>query len=229
MKFNNIKAVFIDIDNTLLDFNKSAKQSIEKSFSQHNLPFSDNVFEIFLKTNKGLWQRIERGEYTREQLHKERWNMILRQLGLDYDGVKIEQAFLDNLYTCAILIDGGLEIVRYLSKRYYLVSASNAPHDQQLNRLEISGIKPYLRNIFTSESLKADKPNKEFFDKCFGFLPNILPSECVFIGDSLTADIAGGKNYGMKTIWYNHNKEGLPQEKIYDFTINSLKEIENIL
>ncbi len=224
-----IKVVFIDIDNTLLDFNKSSAQAIEKSFIEHNLPYSDHVFNTFIKTNVGLWQRIERGEFTREQLHQERWNMILKQLQLKYDGVKIEQSFLGYLYECAIPVPNALDLVKYLAKKYYLCTASNAPHDQQINRLTVSGIKPYVKQIFTSESLGADKPSKTFFDRCFERLDGAEPKECLIIGDSLTADIAGGKNYGLQTIWYNHNLEPLPQDKIYDYTVNSLMEITKIL
>ena len=145
------------------------------------------------------------------------------------NGTKIEQSFLNNLYDCAILVDGALDIVEYLSKKYYLCTASNAPHYQQLHRLQITGIKPFIKQVFTSESLCADKPSKEFFDRCFEKIGNISPEQVVMIGDSLTADIEGGKNYGLKTIWYNHNKEQLPKVKIYDYLVNSLAEIKEIL
>ncbi len=224
-----IKVVFIDIDNTLLDFNKSSAKAIENSFIEHGLPYSDHVFQTFITTNVGLWQMIERGEFTREQLHQERWNMILKKLGLDYDGVKIELSFLKNLHDCAILVPGALEITEYLSKKYYLCTASNAPHDQQINRLTISGIKPFVKQIFTSESLGSDKPGKQFFDRCFARLDGVKHCEAVIIGDSLTADIAGGANYGMQTVWYNHNGESLPENKIYDHVVNSLTEIKDIL
>ena len=224
-----IKAVFIDIDNTLIDFNKSSKSAIQKSFLEHNLPFTDNVFPTFITTNAKLWQMIEKGTFTRQRLHNERWNMVLAQLGLTYDGTKIEQSFLNNLYDCAILVDGALDIVEYLSKKYYLCTASNAPHHQQLHRLQITGIKPFIKQVFTSESLCADKPSKEFFDRCVEKIGNISPEQAVMIGDSLTADIEGGKNYGLKTIWYNHNKEQLPKVKIYDYLVNSLAEIKEIL
>ncbi|MBR5899844.1 MAG: YjjG family noncanonical pyrimidine nucleotidase [Clostridia bacterium] len=224
-----IKAVLIDIDNTLLDFNKSSALAIEKSFNEHGLTYSDTVYSTFLSINAELWRRIERGEFTRAQLHAERWNIILNALGVEFDGTLIERSFLDNLYDCAIVIDGALEIVKYLSKKYYLCSASNAPHDQQLHRLEVSGIKPFIKCAFTSESLKADKPSKEFFDRCFEKLNGVTPQETIIIGDSLTADINGGANYGMKTLWYNHNKEVEPKEKTYDYVVNRLIDIKNIL
>jgi phosphoglycolate phosphatase-like HAD superfamily hydrolase len=39
--------VLLDIDNTLIDFNECARQTIIKIFNDFNLPYSDNVFETF--------------------------------------------------------------------------------------------------------------------------------------------------------------------------------------
>ena len=33
-----------------------------------------------------------------------------------------------------------------------------------------------------------------------------MPHETVMIGDSLTSDIAGGRQYGMQTCWYMRDK-----------------------
>lgn len=40
---DNIKAVFIDIDNTLLDFNKCALWSMQKAFNDYGLSFELDV------------------------------------------------------------------------------------------------------------------------------------------------------------------------------------------
>lgn len=224
-----IKAVLLDIDNTLLDFNKCSELAIKKSFLEHGLIYTDEVFPTFLRRNDILWKNIEKGEYTRELLHKERWNVIFGELGIDYDGIKIEKSFLDNLYDCVVLIDGALEIVKYLSSKYYLCTASNAPNEQQYNRLKIAGIYPYIKKVFTSEALGVNKPLPEFFDKVFENLNGITPSQTVIIGDSLTADVEGGKKYGLNTVWYNHLKLPEPQVKRYDFKADSLLEIKNYL
>ena len=229
MKFNDIKAVLLDIDNTLLDFNKCSELAMKKAFIEHGLKFSEKVFPTFISTNDGLWIRIEKGEYTRAQLHKERWNIILSKLGYDYDGEKIEKTFLDNLYDCIVKIDGANEIVEYLSSKYYLCTASNAPNDQQYNRLKLAGFYPFIKKVFTSEAIGYSKPLPEFFDACFSQMPSISPEQTVIIGDSLTADIKGGKDYGMKAIWYNHLQVEVPNEICYDAKVDKLLEIKEIL
>lgn len=49
------------------------------------------------------------------------------------------------------------------------------------------------------------------------------------IGDSLTADIAGGKNAGMKTIWYNHAHRPIPEHCAADQIVDSLLELKTLL
>lgn len=229
MKFNGIKAVLLDIDNTLLDFNKCSELAMKKAFLEHGLTFTDKVFPTFITTNDGLWLKIEKGEYTRAQLHKERWNIILGKLGIEYDGEKIEKTFLNNLYDCIVVIDGAPEIVKYLSQKYYLCTASNAPNDQQYNRLKLAGFYPYIKKVFTSEAIGFSKPLPEFFDKCFEQMPNFTPEQTVMIGDSLTADVKGAKDYGMKTVWYNHLGVQEPSEKNYDCKVDKLIDIKEIL
>lgn len=48
----------------------------------------------------------------------------------------------------------------------------------------------------------------------------------VMIGDSLSSDIQGGKNFNIPTIWYNpnHLKSDLP-----DFEVDNLMDIFKIL
>ena len=49
------------------------------------------------------------------------------------------------------------------------------------------------------------------------------------IGDSLTADIVGGKNAGMKTIWYNHLHRPVPEHCEADQIVDSLLTLKNLL
>lgn len=223
-----IKAVLIDIDNTLLDFNESAKESIKMAFFDYDLPFCDNTFPTFKRINDGLWLKIEKGELDRTGLHKIRFNLVLKELGIEFDGPTVEKRFLENLFNVACPIEGAKDILEYLSSKYQVYAASNAIYKQQINRLTKTGLIGYLKDLFISEKIGFQKPTKEFFDVCFSKMGNITAKETVMIGDSLTADINGGKDYGMTTVWYNHDRSKKNSDKA-DFKVERLKEIKNIL
>ncbi len=225
---DNIKAVFIDIDNTLLDFNKCALWSMQKAFEDYGLNFESAMFDTFNMINNRLWLRIENGELTKEELYACRWNMIFALLGIEVDGVEFENVFYSHLTESAVPVDGALELLEYLHGKYLVCAASNASYAQQIKRLTNAGMTEYLDEIFISELIGASKPSREFFERCFEKIRPISPPETIMIGDSLTADIGGGAAFGMKTCLYDHNLTN-EHSDLPDFTVRSLSEIKDYL
>ena len=224
-----IKAVLLDVDNTLLDFNKSAGETIKSAFFELGLDYSEKVFDVFLNTNDTLWRRIEEKKMTREELHKTRWNIIFGKLGIDADGAEMERLFLSRLEDYAIPVDGALDTVKYLSGKYKLYTASNAPYAQQVKRLTLSGIIPFIEKIFNFEDQGINKPQKRFFEECLKEMLPVKREEIAIIGDSLSADIAGGKSVGITTVWFNRGGLAIAPSGLCDYTVNSLAEIKAIL
>ncbi len=226
----NIKAVLLDVDNTILDFNIGAMGAMRATFSKWALPFSEDMFSVFSVCNQKLWEDIEKNKLTREELYKIRWKIIFGELGVvGPDPVEFDAVFRKNLDESAAPIAGAYALLEYLSGKYLLCIASNAAYQRQVNRLEKANMLSYIRHIFSSEKIGHPKPEKAFFAACLSKLDGILPQETVVIGDSLTADIAGGKNSGMKTIWYNHNREASRADICPDYTVDALTEILDIL
>ena len=63
-----LKAVLMDIDDTLLDFGKCAEQAMRIGFAEWGLPYDDSTYATFTRINDSLWLMIERGELTTQQL-----------------------------------------------------------------------------------------------------------------------------------------------------------------
>ena len=96
-------------------------------------------------------------------------------------------------------------------------------------RLDDAGLRPYFKGIFISEEMGADKPSKAFFDACFAAIPGFRLEETVMVGDSLTSDIRGGSNAGLRTVWFNpHGKEPRPDIRP-NYTIHALSELLPLL
>ena len=60
-----IRIILLDVDNTLLDFNKSSAASIEARFREIGLTYRPEMFPVFLDINDRLWYEIEQGRLTR--------------------------------------------------------------------------------------------------------------------------------------------------------------------
>lgn len=60
-------------------------------------------------------------------------------------------------------------------------------------------------------------------------LPGVRPEQCLMIGDSLTADIAGGRAAGMHTCWFDPADRGAALPPQADWRITRLEELLDIL
>ena len=224
------KAIFFDIDNTLLDFNKGANKAMEKVFCDHKIPFSADMTNVFHEVNNSLWEKLEKEEITLEYLHEIRWGLVLERLCVcGFDSKEIENDFLAALRTCAVKIDGAQELLSHLFGKYKMYATSNAPHYQQIARLTNTGLIEYFDEVFTSEMIGVAKPEKGFFDRCFERVAGIKKEDVLLVGDSISADIKGGAAYGLKTCWYCPDREKAKTNELADYVINELCELENIL
>lgn len=221
--------VLLDIDNTLIDFNECARHSIIRIFNDFNLPYSDNVFETFINENIKIWKRLENGEITKSYLRANRWNIILKKLNIVADGPEIEELFEKGIAESAYEVQGAKELLEYLSEKHQLCVISNGFRAVQENRLNISGFKKYFNKMFFSEDIGISKPQKEFFDYCFDGLKHPQKEDVILIGDSISADIIGGINYNIKTIWFNKNNETCPDNVKPTYIVRALTEIEDII
>ena len=221
--------LLFDIDNTLLDFSAGAMQAMEEIFLEAGLPYAPEMFTVFQVENDKLWARIERGELTIAGLRDVRWQTILARLGLEADGAAMEDAFRDRLHESAVPVAGAPEVLARLHGKYRLCAASNGPYAQQVNRLRRAGMLDAFERLFISGQLGAEKPSGVFFDRCLAQLPGVRSEQCLMIGDSLTADIAGGRAAGMRTCWFDPADRGAAMPPQADWRITRLEELFDIL
>lgn len=235
-----IKAVFLDIDDTVLDFGAFVRSAMQAGFAQFGLPaYTEDMFPVFQRINNALWQRIERGEITRSQLMDLRWPAIFRALGMEGDGRAFELYFRSALLHSAIPVPGAEEMIPWLSRRFILCAASNGPFAQQEYRLRQAGFLPWFHFLFISEALGVSKPEPLFFQRCLDELNSrcppaedakpILPGEILMVGDSLSSDMQGGIGSGLKTCYFNPEGRPVPGDLPLDYTITRLDQLRSIL
>lgn len=224
---SSIKAVLIDIDNTLLDFNECAKEAITLSCRDTGVNYEPRFMTAFTAINNILWRQVEDGFLTVGRLHEIRFNVIFSALDLSYDGENFEKLFRAYVKTAAVPMEGAKETLEYLKDKYFLAVASNSSLTQQRARLEKADMSKYFDAFFVSDEIGANKPSTEFFERCIGKLPTKNKKEILLIGDSLTADIGGGINFGIKTCWFNKNGERTSLTP--DYTIEKLIDVKKFL
>lgn len=200
-----IKVVLWDVDATLLDFEKAEEAGIRGCFAQYNLgECTDDMLEAYKKINRGYWQKMERGEIEKPVLLIKRFEDFLGAYGLDTSvAAGVNELYQILLGDTVVFTPHALETVQALKGKVLQCAVTNGTRVAQDRKLKNSGLDKEFDHIFISEVVGIEKPNKEFFDAVFAVIGEYTPEEVLIVGDSLTSDIQGGVNAGIRTCWYN--------------------------
>ncbi len=228
------KDLFFDLDHTLWDFELNSKETMQELYSNHHIAALgitdfDAFFNIYTAHNHRLWDRYAKGFIKQEEL---RWKRIYLSL-LDFK-IANEQLskdmsleFLQILPTKKKLFPHTIEILNYLKEKDYKMHLiTNGFESVQMQKIKNADIAHYFTEVITSETSNSLKPNKEIFEFALK-TANATLSESIMIGDNETADIQGGINIGMDTVFVNHLNVAPTLPATY--TITHLKELEELL
>ena len=110
-----------------------------------------------------------------------------------------------------------------------VINPPNGNTVTQESRLKSAGIGPYFKGVFISEQIGVNKPAKAFFDACFAAIPGFRAEDAVIVGDSLSSDIRGGINAGVRTCWFNPARLPRPSDIVPDYEFHALDELPALL
>jgi len=224
-----IEFLFLDLDDTILDFHKAEHIALGKTLQHFGLEPSQPVLDRYSVINREHWERLERKELTREEVLVGRFGALFEEYGMEIDPVQCARTYENNLSVGHYFLPGAYEAVESLSKKYKLYLASNGTAKVQAGRLESANISHFFQEIFISQTMGANKPDIAYFDACFAKIPDFDVEKAMIVGDSLTSDILGGIQAGMATCWVN--LEGKPgREDIQpSYEIQALSQLEALL
>lgn len=214
-----IKTIFLDLDDTILDFQKGERQAISKTLAKIGIEPTEKIIERYMEINIASWRALERGEMTRDQVLYGRFEKLLSELSVEGDPVETQKIYQTLLSMEHDFLPGGEELLKKLTEsgKYKLYIATNGIPEVQKPRIADSGIGKYFDGVFISYDFGVGKPSREFFDRCFERIKGFRREECIIVGDSLTSDIKGGINAGILTCHFN------PKDKPYDDIIPDYK------
>lgn len=224
-----IKNILFDLDDTILDFKMAERAALTKALNELGVHVDDYVVSQYSKYNISQWKRLELGEITREQVKVNRFKLLFDELKLAVSPERATALYEDKLCIGHYFMDGAPEILEELYTNYNLYLVSNGAKRVQDSRLESAGISKYFKDIFISEIVGCEKPNREFFDYCFSRIQDFEREETIIIGDSLSSDIKGGINAGIKTVWFNPCDENNDTDIKPDYIIKDLSDFKLLL
>jgi len=217
-----IKAIILDLDNTLIDFMKikkvccdaaikamikaGLKANKKKALSTLNKIYRFNmedpeIFQKFLlKTNKKVDYRILTSGIN--AYRKARTNLLK-----PYPNVKPT-------------------LIKLKKKGLKLAILSDAPKLKAYLRLTAMKLDDYFDVIATYDDTKAKKPSKKAFMYVLRKL-KAKPEECIMVGDWVERDIKGAKAIGMKSCFAKYGSSS--RKSNADYEIDDFKELCRIV
>ncbi len=217
--------IFMDIDNTLLDFDAGTRESLKKLLARFGIVLTEELLRRFLQINDGIWRQYERGEIEKAQIFSTRFKMYLGELGVDCDPLEANEWYAQGLRESAVPIAHSMELLQALKGRCRMFGVTNGVVTTQTPRLAKSGLREYFEQVFISEQMGCKKPEKEFFDKVFAAIGQVDKHRCILLGDSLSSDMQGGRNAGIATCFYGKPTD----DPRCDYVIGDLLEFLNIV
>lgn len=224
-----LPAVLFDLDDTILDFHKAEAAALSETLREMGLEPREEILRRYSAINRRQWELLEEGKQTREQTLTRRFEILFAEYGITASGTEARDHYEDHLAVGHFFMPGAEALLETLSGRYELYIVSNGTPKVQAGRIASAGIARYFERIFVSEELGAVKPSAEFFARSVGRVPGFDRDRALLVGDSLSSDIRGARNAGIRSCWFNPRGEAPRPDIPADFEIRRLEELPPLL
>ena len=224
--------LLFDADNTLLDFDKAENEALKKVMADYKLYITEENCRRYSEINDALWKKFERGEIQKEDIKSTRFRDFFEFMKVkgDYDPLEVNNTYISYLREGAYIIEGADKLCKALKEKGYMIYIiTNGIASTQSRRLSLSGLLPYIDDVFVSEAIGFQKPKKEYFDYVLSKIKETDKNKILVIGDSLSSDIKGAQNTGLPYIWYNHRKSEFPDNIKAEMVISDIRDLHDIL
>jgi len=221
-----IKAIIFDCYGTIIDTGNSSINATKEILKKHNLDI--NADEFYLK-----WKVYQRKYFDNTDNFFNQEDIFLITLKELYEEYHIEgnpsidvKIMLDILGR-RVAFPESVRIINLLRDRYKIYIASLS--DDKPITCDLTKNNILVDGVFTSESLKVYKPNKNFFYQVLNNI-NLKANDVIYIGDSPYDDILGPMSVGIKTIWVNRKNYNFDTKKFKpNYIVENLIELADIL
>ncbi len=228
------KCVLFDLDHTLWDYETNCAEALHELYHSYQLKdFGVETFEAFHSTfvsiNTNLWDRYDKGEIHRDIIRFERFDRILKKMGVDNYTLSLQLSddYINESPKKKNLMPGAKDMLDYLfHANYPLYIITNGFDEIQSTKLASSGIEKYFLEVVTSQKAGHKKPAKEIFHYALS-KSGFTPHQAIMIGDNLITDIGGAKNAAIDAVYFNPHKT-MHSENVH-YEIQSLNQLLSIL
>ena len=213
-----IKYIYFDLDDTLLDHETAQEDALKDVYHHYPLLKEEEVdYETFKRVygrvNKRLWLGYARNEIERPYLQFHRFYDTLGELKLGLSEQRQQELtrqmgdyYLGRYQYKWRWNPGAEEAYHKISNEYRVGIMTNGFAGTQHKKFELFGLDRTAEHLVIAEEVGVMKPQPGIFEHALK-LTGQAPGEVLFVGDSYHDDIQGGHSQGWQTAWYNPNSK----------------------
>ena len=223
---NRYEILLVDSDDTILDFAAASAYALKNTLTSLSIQVdAEQALKLFRPVVRDVWEMLERGEITRDELFIIRERNFGEKIGVIFKEGEFNTVYRKFLRETQFVRSGAIEFLktlRAMGVKVYIIT--NADSYCASNRLK--PVLPYVDGAFISEEIGYYKPDVKFFDAVFERLGCPNKAKVAVFGDSESSDISGGVKYGLDTVLYA--PDGV-RPTAADFTVASYDEFVSLL
>ncbi len=216
-----IKAVLFDLDNTLIDFMKVKRSSVDAAI---NAMLAAGVRISKKKATGILYKLYKQHGIEHQQIFQKFIRAVLGRL--DYK--VLAEGIVAYRKTQAGILLPYSDVVPTLKKlrqqRLKLAIVSDAPRMRAWLRLVEMGIQNYFDVVVCHEDTGYYKHTGLPFKRALKLL-RLKPEQCLMVGDWPERDIVGAKKLGIRTVFARYGATKKISNSGADFEIDSVKDV----
>lgn len=211
----DIAMVWIDLDDTLIDFKGASRQALRQIYADERLDRffpSPKAWETsYEKHNYHLWQLYSGAQVDQATLRMERFRLPLTEADVADEiaramSTRMDPVYLGYLAEASVLLPGAMPLIESLKGMGLPIGIlSNGFTEVQEHKLRVTGLDKVIDIMVLSDEIGINKPNVALFDHAMKRAGQSIPSAQLMIGDNATTDIAGAISAGWNAILYDRS------------------------
>lgn len=190
-----IRAVFFDLDRTLLDRDSSIRRFVDDQHQRFSSSLGGIPGEEFCASFEELDQQ---GYVPKDNVYEQ----LVKMYGLNpFLSEQLHEDYNESFKHHCVPFSGLVELLdTLLAKGMQLGIITNGRGSFQMENIRALEIEPYFEAILISEAEGFKKPDSQIFHAALKRL-GVTPEESVFVGDHMEKDVLAAEKIGMTGVW----------------------------
>jgi putative hydrolase of the HAD superfamily len=207
MNWDDIEAVIFDLDGTLLEYERSPGEVLQRAYDTLEI---EPIFPV--KKYYARYDEFAEKYDSQQRLRAECFATLAAEHGADpEDGRAVAAAFTDERDQSRVeFLPGAEDVLRRASEQFRTAVVTNGAADAQRAKIDALGIDESVETVVVAGAESPPKPATEPFEQALTTL-GVEPPAAVHVGDSVDTDVAGATAAGLASILVGQHSPDDPE------------------